>query len=247
MIKLLDILREAKVDASGNLKDLESDIFDEFPEDVLKTLEDEYGHMYGRNFDWNSKSREFTSSDPNRAYDAPAFNKWIEKNNQDDFLKNIDKIKAAVRSDLLVKKRRQLAEMKLKEFEELLIPVFGKHITGPALTKFEEAIIMDPYATYENIQRGFEEAKSIIDKYGNIDSSKIEKSNIFTGGDINIPNFERFIEKNPEYQKTFDMWNKLHDEYMELYMKRLNAFRGYSYEPLRKLYDFLIDYRKKKR
>ena len=239
-------LNEATVDSSGNLMGLESNIFDEFPDEILKTLEDEYGHIYAHNFDWNSKSREFTSDDPNKAYDAPAFNKWVEKNKQVEFLKNLDKIISAIRSDLLLKKRIKLAEMKLKAFEELIIPVFGKHITGDVLTKFEESVLMDFDATPESIRRGFEEAKNIIDQYGNIDSSKIEKSMLFTGGDINIPNFERFVEANPEYRKTFDSWSRLHDAYSDLYMTKLNAFRGYTYKPLRDLYDYLIMYKKKK-
>ena len=30
-----------------------------FPDDVLKTLEEEYGHYYLNNYDWNSKSDEY--------------------------------------------------------------------------------------------------------------------------------------------------------------------------------------------
>jgi len=231
-------LNEAIVGVDGELSGMESNIFDEFPDDVLKTLEDEYGYMYSHNFDWNSKSREFTSSDPNKAYDAPAFNKWVEKNKQDEFMKNLDRVISAVRSDLLLMKRTELMKKKLDAFEELIKPVFGNHITGNVLTKFEEDVLMDPNATIESIERGFAEAKNIIDQYGNIDSSKMEKSTLFTGGDINIPNFERFVIANPEYRKTFDIWNKLHDEYLDLYLTKKNAFRGYTYEPLRKLYDF---------
>lgn len=200
--------------------------------------------IYKHNFDWNSKSREFTSSDPGHAYDAPAFNKWLGQNEQDEFTKNRDSIITAVRSDLLIMKRRVLAKKKLAAFEALIIPVFGKHITGDALTKFEEEVLMDPNATVESIERGFREAKNVIDREGNIDSSKLEKSTIFPGGDINIPTFERYVQAHPEYQKTYDTWYKLFNEEMDLDMKHLNAHRGYSYEPIRKLYDFLMAYKK---
>jgi len=237
-------LNEGSIGADGQLTGITSNVFDEFPEDVLKTLKDEYGHIYKHNFDWNSKSREFTSSDPGRAYDAEAFNDWLEQNEQSEFVKNQDKIISAVRSDLLLMKRRVLAKKKLDAFEELIKPVFGKHITGDVLTKFEEEVIMNPDATVESIERGFQEAKNLIDQYGNIDPRKMEKSTFFTGGDINIPNFERFVQANPEYRKTFDVWSRMNDESMDLDMRHMNAFRGYSYEPIRKLYDFLMGYRK---
>ena len=234
-------LVEASVGAGGEISGLESNIFDEFPDDVLKTLEVEYGHIYKHNFDWNAKSSEFTDSGK---FDGVSFEVWRDKNAQEEFIKNLDKVITAVRSDLLLMKRTGLAKKKLDVFEELIKPVFGKHITGDVLTKFEERVLMDPDATIESIERGFAEAKNLIDQYGNIDSSKMEKSMLFTGGDINIPNFERFVAANPEYQKTFDIWNRLHEEYMGLYLTRKNAYRGYTYEPLRKLYDYLIIYKK---
>lgn len=240
-IKSIMGLDEAVIGVDGQLSGVESDIFDEFPDDVLKTLEDEYGNLYKHNFDWNSKSDEFRRSD---GFDSVGFSLWRNRNKQSEFMKNLDKIISAVRSDLLLMKRTDLLKRKLDAFEELIKPVFGKHITGDVLTKFEESVIMDPDATIESIERGFAEAKNIIDQYGNIDSSKLEKSTLFTGGDINIPNFERFVAANPEYKKTFDIWDKLHDDYLDLYLTRKNAFRGYSYDPLRRLYDYLIKYKK---
>ena len=237
-------LSEGSVGADGELTGLESNIFDEFPDDVLETLSDEYGHIYKHNFDWNSKSREFNSPDSGHAYDTVAFNKWMEQNEQDEFTKNLDKIITAVRSDLLLFKRRILAKKKLEAFEALIIPVFGKHITGDVLTKFEEEVLMDPNATVESIERGFRETKDVIDHEGNIDSSKLEISTIFPGGDINIPKFERYVRANPEYQKTYDIWYKLFNDEMNLDMKHMNAHRGYSYEPIRRLYDFLVFYKK---
>lgn len=243
---IMGLVVEVSVGNNGELIDFESNIFDEFPDDILKILEDEYGHLYKHNFDWNSKSREFTSSEPGHAYDAVAFNKWMDKNEQEEFVKNLNKIITAVRSDLILLKRRMLAKKKLELFEALIIPVFGKHITGDALSKFEEQVLLDPYATIESLERGFREAKNLIDHEGNIDGSKMEKSTIFPGGDINIPTFERYVQANPEYKKTYDTWYKLFNDEMDLDMKKMNAFRGYSYnyDAFRKLYDFLISYRK---
>jgi len=235
--QLRKIIKEtAFVDSGGNLSDIRPNIFDNFPENILKTLESNYFHFYDMNFDWNEKMAEFGS-------DVAAFNKWREENAQNGFLKNLDKVIAAVRSDLILKRRRALAERKLKEFEELIIPVFGKHITGRALTKFEEAAIMFSEATPESIQKAFEDAKNLIDSEGNIDSSKMEKSHIFNGNDINIPNFERFVEANPEYQKTYDIWRKLFFADSKLMMTDTKAIHIISYEELKRLYDFLLKFK----
>ena len=239
-IKLIMGLTEASVDGSGNITNLEPNVFDEFPEDVLETLNQNYFYMFS-NFDWNSKSSEFTNGGN---YDGEGFNKWIEQHKQGEFIKNIDRIISAVRSDIILMKRKQLASKKLESFEELIKPVFGKNITGDALTKFEEEILMDPYATIESIERGFREAKNLIDQYGNIDSKKMEKSTFFSGGDINIPNFERFVKDNPQYKKTFDVWYKLFNEEMDLSLKNTYSHHIIGYDQLRKLYDFLITYRK---
>lgn len=234
--KIMGLTEDASVGSDGQLN-IAPNLFDEFPEDILETLNNNYFYMFSTNFNWNEKSRELGQN----------FNKWREQHEQTEFVKNLDKIIGAVRSDLILFKRKKLAEKKLEAFEELIKPVFGKHINGNVLSKFEEEAILDPYATVESIERAFREAKNIIDQHGNIDSSKMEKSTIFTGDDINIANFERFVQQNPEYKKTFDMWNKLNDEHMDLMLKNTNAHRIIGYEDLRKLYNFLMDYRKTKR
>lgn len=239
---------ESSVDKNGELIDIEENIFDEFPEDIHKTLSENFSYMYRMNFDWNKKTHEFPSSVPNRAYDAEAFSKWYDKNEQIEFIKNLDKIISAVRFDLLLKKRKDLANKKLEAFEELIKPVFGNHITlGRALSKFEVDVIWDPNATVESIQKGFEDAKNIMDENGNIDSSKIEKSSFFTGDEINIPNFERFVEEHPEYKKTYEIWSKLNDESTDLLLTNTKSNHTISYKEERKLYDFLINYRKNKK
>jgi hypothetical protein len=241
-IKQVMGLKETYVDSDGNLADFKQSIFDTFPEDILHTLTDNYSHYYSHNFDWNTKQAEFGD-------DGRGFRKWLEQNEQDEFKLNLDKIIKAVRSDMILFRRRDLAEKKMNDFEALIIPVFGNNITGRALTKFEEAAIL--YAnwmgdgdTLKAIEKKFEEAKNIMDSDGNIDSSKIEMSTIFTGNEINIPNFERFIEANPEYQKTFDIWSKLHKDYMDLSLKDTKAFRYPDYEGLKKLYQYLNEFKK---
>lgn len=230
-------LKEAYIDSNGNLADFKQSIFDAFPEDILHTLEDNYSHYYSHNFDWNTKQDEFGN-------DGSGFGKWLDQNKQDEFILNLDRLIKSVRSDMILFRRRDLAEKKMKNFEELIIPVFGKNITGRALTKFEEAAIL--YAnwmgdgdTLKEIERKFEEAKNVMDSDGNIDSSKIEMSTIFTGNEVNIPNFERFIEANPEYQKSFDIWSKLHKDDLDLSLKDTNADGYPDYAELKKLYQYL--------
>jgi hypothetical protein len=109
-------LTEASVGVGGEISGLESNIFDEFPDDVLKTLEVEYGHIYKHNFDWNAKSSEFMDSGK---FDGVSFEVWRDKNAQEEFIKNLDKVITAVRSDLLLMKRTGLAKKKLDVFEEL--------------------------------------------------------------------------------------------------------------------------------
>jgi hypothetical protein len=234
-------LNESSIGADGQLTGLESNVFDEFPDDVMETLHSNYFYMYSTNFDWNAKSNEFKN---NGQYDGAGFAAWKDKHEQSEIMNNLDKIISAVRSDLLLLRRRVLADKKLVAFEELIKPVFGNNITGNVLSKFEEEILLNPYATVQDIERGFQEAKQLIDQEGNIDSRKMEKSTIFTGNDINIPNFERFVVANPQYKKTFDVWGKLNDESTDLLLRQTNAHHIVGYDKLRKLYDFLISFRR---
>ena len=234
---------EAFVDSNGNISHIDANVFDEFPEDILKILDDNYSYLL-RNFDWNSKSNEFTKDGK---YDGNGFSKWIETHKQTEFTKNLSKIISAIRSDILLLRRLEMSKRKLEAFEELIKPVFGNHITGDALTKFEEEILLNPYASIEQLEKGFQDAKNLIDEYGNIDASKMEKSTVFVGGEVNLPKFEEFVRKNPQYKKTFDIWVKLFDEETELMLKDTNASHSISVSELRKLYDFLMEYRKKQK
>lgn len=112
---------ESSVNAEGNLVGFESNLFDEFPEDFLKTLEKNYFYIYKNKFDWNSKMDKFRTSDGK--YDNRAFHKWMNKNTQFDFVKNLNKIISVIREDLILIKRKQMATRKLELFEELIKPV----------------------------------------------------------------------------------------------------------------------------
>jgi hypothetical protein len=102
---------------------------------------------------------------------------------------------------MILLKRRKIAEMKLKAFEELIIPILGDEIVSRRLTKFEEDVLLNPYATLEEIKRGFEQAKHMVGDDLETSIVKSELSDIFRGGDVNLSAFERFIEKHPEKKK----------------------------------------------
>jgi len=244
----LKSITEAYVDSSGNLRDMDGEIFDEFPEDILETLKLNYFHLYQFNFDWNKKSDEFMTK--KGEYDGKGHREWLKKNTEIEFKKNLDKIISSVRKDMILLKRREFAEEKFDEFGELLKSVFGQEITGEGLSEFEAAAIMylgfndDIETQKKKIEQAREDAKNIIDKYGNIDYSKTRKSNLFKDM-ITMDSFEKFVEKNPQYKKSFDIWKKLLYETIELSSKETIAFRYPSYDELKKLYNFLITVKSK--
>ena len=236
---LMKSLNEAYLDKDGNLQDfapIKLVDFDSFPEDVRKTLEDEYGH-FQYNFDWNKKQDELGSD----------FRMWFEENKSEEFLKNLDDIIRKVTQDMILIKKKKMAEKKLEAFEDLIKDSLSHEVLSPALSKFEEMVLMNPYLTLQELSDAFREAKNIIDQDGNIDFTKVEKSDFFTGGDINLPRFERFVAKNPDYLGVFDTWKKLFDESMNLSIKELNAFRSSTpIKRIRELRNFLIDFKKHK-
>ena len=227
---------EAMVNDKGEILGIENDIFDEFPETILKTLEN-YRWFFTNNFDWNQKMSELCQ---------PKFNEWYDKNKQEQFIKKLDTIISLIREDLLTIKRKKMAERKLEYFEELIKPVLGNNITCDALSKFEEEILLNPYATVKQLEDGFRDAKNIIDEEGDIDYSKITNSTIFTGGEVNYPKFEEYVKQHPEYEKTYKVWKKLFDEHGELMVKKMNSYHIVSYKEIRRLYDYLIEFRNTK-
>lgn len=207
--------------------------FDRFPKSILKTLDDEYSY-YEMNFDWNKKTSEFD-------YDAKKFNEWRKKNKSEQFIKNIDEIIKKIEEDIFVIKNKKLVEKKLESFEELIKPTLGDEVLLPALTKYQEYILLNPNLKPEDIETSFRDSKKIIDKYGNINKSKTEYSQIFKGGEISLPAFEEFARKNPEYKGVFEDWKKLFYEYIDLSSKKLNAFRdSVSIDDIIELRDFLV-------
>ncbi len=250
-IKSMMGLTEMKIDDSGNLQDFEENIFDEFPEEVLKTLEENY-LSYIMNFDWNKVQDSFIDGDK---FDSEGFGRWIENHKQSQLKKNINKIISIVRRDMILIKRRKYSEQALRKFEELLLSVFGSDIKGEALSEFEAAALLyagfmdDVDTQIEKIEQAFRDAKKIVDDNGDIDYSKITKSTLFDGEHMSYPKFERFIEKNPQYKRTYNIWKKLHDKYFnDSYETRLVAYYEYSikFEQLYRLYKFLIQLKKEK-
>jgi len=148
------------------------------------------------------------------------YDQYTDKNGELD----VDLVLEKIDEDIASLKNKDLIEEKLRAFEELIIPAISGDITSPALTQFEADVLMDPNATAESIERGFRKAKNIIDKEGSIDFSKTKESDLFKGGEINLPAFERFVDKNPEYQGVFNDWEKLFTESTEALLKDLNAF-----------------------
>lgn len=215
--------------------------FEEFPEDILKTLKDEYGRYYRMNFDWNKKQDEYKNR-------SKQFQSWLKQNESEEFLKNLDTLIRKTREDLITKRKQINARKALKDFEELIIPVLGNEVLVEPLTEFMAQALMNLHSAKE-LEQAFQEAKNVIDKNGEIDSSKITKSNLFSGSEkrINLPNFERFVQKNPNFKPAFDKWKQMFDMELELSFKELNAYRDTTpYKNIKELYNFLMEYRKNK-
>lgn len=228
------LLREVLEDYSDTQRVFD---FTTLPDDVEKTL-DEYDNYTHKTFDWNDKMGELGQ---------PEFSNWFEGHKNKVLSDNLDDIITKTTQDMILIKKRVISDKKLKAFEELIKPTIGNEALMPALSKFEEEVIMNPHATPEMIQKGFNDAKNIIDAEGNLDHSKIEKSNVFTGGDINLPQFERFANNNPEYMGVFEDWKKIFDENTELMIKNLHAYRDSTpIDRIRKLRDTLINIKKNK-
>lgn len=227
-IKLKDFLKENK-EVLVN--------FDDFPKGVLDTLMNEYFHYFRNKFDWNSKQDEFDTNEE--------FVDWMEDNEKKEFINNLNTLIRKTREDLIHIKRQELSTKTLDNFEELIKPTLGNEVLCQPLSVYLQKVMLNPNLTMNELEEEFKKAKNIIDSEGNLDQDKISQSDIFTGGEINLPNFERFVEKNPEYRGVFNDWKVLFDKDTKLLTKPLNAFRDSTpYNAIRKLYDFLINYKK---
>ena len=215
--------------------------FNDLPPDIIKILKNEYSHIYMDRFDWNKKQDEFTD---NGVYDGKAFNEWYRNYESSQFSKNIDVLTQKVREDLITIIKRRNAEKVLSKFEELIIPVLGNEVLVGPISKFMEIALLNLHSTNE-IEKAYRESKNIIDNGGSINQSKITQSGIFVGDVISLPNFEKFVENNPEYRGVFNDWKKLFDMEIELSLKNLNAFRdSIKYDNIKPLYDYLINLKK---
>lgn len=198
-----------------------------------KIIKSNYEDSFGFNdFDWNKESNR------------KDFSQWLKTFEENQFKKNLPKVIKEVESDIELLKKRKIVELKLKGFEELIIPTLGNEVLVPELSLYEESILMNPSATIESLEKGFKEAKNIIDEDGSINKYKTTPSNLFKGDDISLPNFERFIQKNPEYTGVFNDWKKIFDEDIELTLKNTYAFRYPNLEQLEYLHKELKEIQK---
>jgi len=207
--------------------------FDEFPPNILDTLESEYSYYYQNKFDWNKKVVEFGD-------DQQGFKEWAEEKDFEVFNSQLNTIITKVRQDLILLIKKENAKNALEKFEQLIIPVLGNSVLCKPLSKFMEKSLLNLHSAKE-IGLAFAEADKIIDSNGSLNTDKIEQSDIFSDMGINLPQFEDYVEKNPEYQGVFDDWERLFNKHTELLLKDLNAYRNsISIQKVRELYYFLV-------
>jgi hypothetical protein len=185
-------------------------------------------------FNWNKES------------ERENFKEWLKDFKENQFKKNLSKVIKQVESDINLKKEREKSEIKLKYFEELIIPSLGNEVLTPKLSIYEKQVLLDPNATIESIEKGFIDAKNIIDEDGSINQSKITPSNFIVDDEINLPAFETFVEKNPQYKNVFNDWKKIFDEYIDLSIQNTYAFRYPSVDDLEYLHSELVNIKDKK-
>jgi hypothetical protein len=174
----------------------------------LEVIDNNYNAVFGfYDFEWNKES------------ERENYSEWLEKFYNQQFTKNLDTAISKIKSDIELLTKRKIAKLKLEAFEELIIPALGNEVLMPKLSVYEKLVLMNPSATIESIEKGFKEAKNIIDEDGSLNQLKITQSNIFEDDYINLPNFERFVKSNPEYKNVFNDWKKLFDEDIELSLK----------------------------
>jgi len=207
-----------------------------FPKHIQKILIDEYGSYFYFNFDWNTEQDKHGSN----------FNSWLDKHVNKEFIKNLDYLIILTGQDLTRLKRREYAKRKLEDFEDLIKDAVDKNLFKLTLKKYELDLIMYGYNySGKELEQELAKVKDIFDENGDIDFSKIEEITIDLGG-INLPNFERFVKKNPEFQGVFDEWEKLFDADINSTLIELNAFRSSTpFDKIKELNMFLKNIRKK--
>lgn len=209
---------------------------EKFPKHIQKILIDEYGSYFYFNFDWNTEQDKHGSN----------FNAWLNKHVNKEFLKNLDYLIILTGQDLTRLKRKQYAKKKLEDFEDLIKDAVDKNLFKLTLKKYEHDLIMYGYNyTGKQLEEELAKVKDIFYDNGDIDYSKIEEITINLGG-INLPNFERFVKKNPEFTGVFNEWKKLFDADINATLIELNAFRSSTpFDKIKELNIFLKNIRKK--
>lgn len=208
---------------------------DDLSEKSKEIIESNYNGSFGfYDFDWNKES------------ERENFGEWLKDFKENQFKKNLSKVIKQVESDIKLKNEQEKSEIKLKYFEELIIPSLGNEVLIPKLSIYEKQVLLDPNATIDSIQKGFIDAKNIIDEDGSINQSKITPSNLIEDDTINLPAFEKFVEKNPQYKGVFNDWKKIFDENMNISLKETYAFRYPSLKDLEYLHSELVEFKNKK-
>jgi len=229
--------KASKVDAN-ELKMNNGGYLSNLSEESSKLIDDNYNSDFGfYNFDYNKESQREDYFD------------WLNNFIDSQFQKNLNYVISLINEDIELLEKREESEKKLQDFEELILPTLGDDVKNPALTKYQEMILMNPDAfdsyNLKETQKALSD-KGIFNEDGSINEQKISYSKLFNEEGINLPAFEDFVEKNPEFQGVFNHWKKLFDESMNLSIQSTHAFRYPSIDELKMLKEELSNLDQKK-
>jgi hypothetical protein len=207
-------------------------------EESSKLIDSNYNSAFGFfDFDYNKESQREDYFD------------WLNNFYDSQFQKNLNYVISLIDEDIELLEKREESEKKLKDFEELILPTLGNDVKNPALTEYQEMILMNPDAfdsyNLKETQKALSD-KGIFNEDGSINEQKISYSKYFDEEGINLPAFEDFVEKNPEFQGVFNHWKKLFDESMRLSIQSTHAFRYPSIDDLKMLKEELSNLDQKK-
>lgn len=121
--------------------------FKSFPPNVLKALEGEYFSYYSIPESYEKMS-EFN-------FDARKYNRWVSQQESGQFIKNIDKLIQATSEDIEVIRKKQITTQKLEAFEELIKSSLSSEVFLPAMSKFEEDVLLNPDVSPKDIENSF--------------------------------------------------------------------------------------------
>jgi DNA polymerase III sliding clamp (beta) subunit (PCNA family) len=229
--------KASKVDAN-ELKMNNGGYLSNLSEESSKLIDSNYNSDFGfYDFDYNKESQREDYFD------------WLNNFMDSQFQKNLNYVISLIDEDIELLEKREESEKKLQDFEELILPTLGDDVKNPALTKYQEIILMNPDAfdsyNLKETQKALSD-KGIFNEDGSINEQKISYSKLFDEEGINLPAFEDFVEKNPEFQGVFNHWKKLFDESMRLSIQSTHAFRYPSIDDLKMLKEELSNLDQKK-